>query len=97
MRNNHKRVFSKKVFRVLNYFANLLILVSTVTECVSISAFASLVGIPVSIANFVIGIKICPTTAGIKKYKSIIEKAKKKHDEIVVLAKAKLHTKNIKN
>ena len=42
----------KEVCRVLNYFEHLLILVFTVTGCVSISVFASLVGIPVVIAKF---------------------------------------------
>ena len=37
----------KKVFTVLNYIEHLLILASNVTECVSVSIFASLVGIPV--------------------------------------------------
>ena len=32
------------------------------------------------------------TTVGIKKYKSIIKKMKRKHDEIVLLGKAKLNT-----
>ena len=41
----------KKTCKVLNYTDHLLILNSTVTGCVSISAFASLVGIPVGIAN----------------------------------------------
>ena len=36
----------KKVCTALNYVENLLILASVVTECVSVSAFASLVGIP---------------------------------------------------
>ena len=36
----------KKVCVVLNYIEPLLILVSTVTGCVSISAFASLIDIP---------------------------------------------------
>ena len=40
---------------------------------------------------------ICAITAGIKKYKSIIKKAKKKHDKTLFLAKPKLRTKNIKN
>ena len=31
-------------------------------------------------------------TAGIKKYKSIIKKKKKKHDKIVLLRKTKLNT-----
>ena len=37
-----------------------------------------------------VGIKICATAAGIKKYKSITKKKKKKHDKIVLLAKTKL-------
>ena len=46
MSKNHK-----KVYRVLNYMEHFLILISTVTGCVSISAFASLVGIPIRMAN----------------------------------------------
>ena len=47
----------KKVSRVLNYIEHLLIFVSTVTGCFSISAFASLVGIPVGITSSVIVLK----------------------------------------
>ena len=36
-------------------------------------------------------LKVCAITAGIKKYKSIIKWKKKKHDEIVLLEKAKLN------
>ena len=39
-----------------------------------------------------IGLKIYAITAGIKKYKSIIKKKKKKHDKIVLLAKSKLNS-----
>ena len=60
--------------KYLNYVEHLLILVLTVTGCVSISAFASLVVIPVGVASSVVEIKIYAITAGIKKYKSIIEK-----------------------
>ena len=42
--------------------------------------------------NSAIGLKICSTAAGIKKYKSTIKKKKKKHDKIVLLAKSKLHS-----
>ena len=38
-----------------------------------------------------IGLKICAIDAGIKKYRSIIKKKKKKHDRIVLLAKSKLN------
>ena len=57
----------KKTCKYLNYGENLLILASTVTGCVSISAFASLVAIPAGITSSALGIKICPITAGIKK------------------------------
>ena len=39
----------KKVCRVLNYIGHSLIVISTITGCVSVSAFASLVGIPIGI------------------------------------------------
>ena len=67
----------KKVYRVLNYIEHLHILISTVTGCVSISAFASLVGISIGIRSSAIGLEICIVTAGMKKYKSIIKKKKK--------------------
>ena len=39
-----------------------------------------------------VGIKFCAITAGIKKYESVVNKKKKKHDEMVLLGKAKLNT-----
>ena len=68
-----------------------VILASTITGCISISAFVSLLGIPIGITNSAIGLKICAITVGIKKFKSIIKKKKKKHDKIVLLAKSKLN------
>ena len=55
----------------------MLILASTVTDCVSISAFVFLVGTHVGIASSAATIKTCVITAGIKKYKSIIKKRRK--------------------
>ena len=81
----------KKVCIVLNYIDHLLIVISTITGCVSISAFSSLVGVPIAITSSPIGLKICVKTAGIKKYKSIIKK-KKKDDKIVLLTKSKLNS-----
>ena len=82
----------KKVCTTLNYIEHFLILGSTITGCVSISSFASLVGIPIVITSSEIGLKIYVITAGIKKYKSIIKKKKKKHNKIVLLAKSKLNS-----
>ena len=53
-------------------------LISTVSGCVSISPFASLVGIPIGITSPAVGLNICVITAGIEKYKSIINKKKKR-------------------
>ena len=56
----------KKVYRVFNYTEHLLILISPITGCVSISAFVSLVGIPIGIRDSVIGLKNF-ITEGIKE------------------------------
>ena len=81
----------KKTCKYLNYVELLLILVSTITGCASLSAFASLVCVPVGTTSSALGIKICAITAGIKKYNYIIKKKKKKHDKIVLLRKDKLN------
>ena len=49
----------KKVYRVLNYIEHLLISIVTVSGCVFISAFASLVGIPIGIRSSAIELKFC--------------------------------------
>ena len=83
MRKKHK-----KVCRVSNYIEHVFVGTSTVTRCVFISVFASLVGIAIGIASSEIGLKPCVITAGIKKYKSIIKEKQEKHDKIVLLAKS---------
>ena len=67
-------------------------LASTITGCISIFAFASLLGIPPGITSSAIGLKICAIAAGTKKYKSLIKKKKKKHGKIVLSAKSKLNS-----
>ena len=42
----------KNFCRVLNYIDHLRIVISTITGCVSICAFASLVSIPIGITSF---------------------------------------------
>ena len=74
----------EKVCVTLNYIENFLILASAVTGCISLSAFSSLLGILIGITSSAIGLKICAIAAGIKKYKSIIKKKKKKHEKKVL-------------
>ena len=78
--------------RALNYFERFLTFVSAASCCVSISAFVLLVAVPVGNASSAVGINICVITEEIKKYKLIVKKKKKKHDQIALLAKNKLNT-----
>ena len=82
----------KNVCTTLNYIEDFLILASTITGYVSISPFASLIGILIGITSSTIRSKTRAITAEIKKYKLIIKKKKKKHDKTVLLAKSKLNS-----
>ena len=82
----------KKAYKYLNYVKQLVVLVSTVAVCVSVSVFPSLIPLPVFITSSAVAVKICAINAGIKNYKSIIKKKKKKHDKIVLVEKDKLNT-----
>ena len=83
MSNKHQ-----KFCTTLSYIKCFLILASVVVGCISISAFASLLGIPIGTTSSDIDLKLCAITA--EKCKSIIKK-KKKHDEIVLLGKSKIN------
>ena len=72
---------------ILNYIEHFLSLVFTVTECISISASASLVTILKTMTSSTIGLHICAILARIKWYQSINKRKKKKHHEIALLAK----------
>ena len=49
-----------------------------VTGCISISTFASLLGIPIASMCSPIELKICAITAEIKTYKPMIKKKRRK-------------------
>ena len=94
----------KKVCATLIFIEHFLILGSSITGSISISAVASLVGIPIRITSSAIGLKICVSaiglkicviTAAVKKYKSIIKKKKEKHDKIELLAKSRLNSTEV--
>ena len=82
---------SERTIKYLDYVDHLLILVSTIAGCISISAFALLVCVPIGITSSAVGINVCAITVGIKKYQSIIKKKKKKHEKIVFLGKDMLN------
>ena len=56
----------------------------TIYNYFSISAFVSLLGIPIGITSSAMELKICRIAVEIKKDTSIIPKNKKKHDKIEI-------------
>ena len=68
----------RKVCTSLSYIAHFLILTSRFTGCISIYAFTYLIGILVGITSSAIRLKISAMAAGIKKYKSMILKKKRR-------------------
>ena len=94
--NQNKSISTKhkKGCTTLNYIEHFLILTSTITGCISISPFFSLIVIPIRITSSAIGLKICAIAAVIKKHKSIIKK-KKKHNKIVMFTKSKLNSMEV--
>ena len=83
--------------KYLNYGKHLLILVSAVTGCVSVSAFASLTAVPVGITSSAGGLKICAITAGIKTLDEIVLLGKTKSDTIEALISKALIDSYINN
>ena len=58
----------------LNYFEHVLVFVSVLSGCASISASASLVGVPEGVAISTMRIKICAISQSSRKiYKSMIK------------------------
>ena len=75
----------------MSYIDHSLIVIATITGCVSISAFASLVGIPIGVTSSAMELVV---TTEMKKCKLIIKikkKKKKKHDKIRLLVKSQLN------
>ena len=69
----------------------MLNIASTITGYVSISGFVSLICVLVGVTSSTVKMKIYAFTTGIKKFKSIAKRKKKKHNEIVLLGKYKLN------
>ena len=92
---NHKKLCSKKLNKYVtafHYIDKILILLSATSSGVSIISFASIVGAPVGIASASLTLIFSLTTGIVKKLLNITRNKKKKHDEILMLAKSKLNS-----
>ena len=54
-----------------------------------ISLKKQLLGIPIGITKITRGLKICAIGADINKFRSMIKKKKKKHEQIILITKSK--------
>ena len=75
----------------LKHIEHFLILASTITGCISISAFAPFLVISIAFTGYATALKICAIASGSKQYKSIVKKNKNTHNKRVLLAKFKLN------
>ena len=67
----------KKVCTTSNYIDHFLILVPSITRCISISPFASFIELPIGITGSAIGLKIGVITAGLKSISQYLRKRKR--------------------
>ena len=89
---NERESYSKKLNRfvtIFDYIDKILIVLNATTGGISIISFTSTIGAPVGIASASFTLIFSITTGIIKKLLSTTIKKKKKHDQILVLAKSK--------
>ena len=91
---NQRKSRSKKLSKyvaALDYIGKILIVLNGNSGEVCIISFVSVVGAPVGIAGASFTLTFSLKTAIIKKLLSVTGNTKKKHDEILMLAKSKLN------
>ena len=75
----------KKMRNALNYFERFLVSVSASGGFVSVSAFGSLIGVPVGIGSFAVGVKLLEITA---KNIYLIYQEKQKQKRVILYLKS---------
>ena len=92
---NERKSCSKKLSKyvtIFDYIDKILIVLSATTSGVSIISFTSIVGAPVGIASASLTLFFSLTTRIVKKLLNITRNKKKKHDQILMLAKSKFNS-----
>ena len=92
---NERESFSKKLNKyvtIFDYIDKILIILSATTGGISIISFTSTIGVPVGIVSASFTLIFSITTGIIKKLLSTTIKKKKKHDQILMLAKSKYNS-----
>ena len=92
---NQRKSYSKKLNKYVtafDYIDKVLIVLSATSDGISIISFTSIIGAPVGIASASFTLFFSLTTGIAKKLLNITRKKKKKHDEILLLAKSKINS-----
>ena len=92
---NQRKSYNKKLSKyvtVFDYIDKILIVLSATSSGVSIISFTSIIGVPAGIASASFVLIFSITAEIIKKLLSITIRKKKKHDQILVLAKSKYNS-----
>ena len=95
MRLIKKNIYSKKLSKyvtIFDYIDKILIVLSATSSGVSITSFASTIGVHAGIASASFALIFSITAGIIKKLLSTTIKKKKKHDQILMLAKSKYNS-----
>ena len=90
-RKSHSKKLSKYV-TIFDYMDKILIVLSATSSGVSIISFTSIIGVPAGIASASFTLIFSITAGIIKKLLSTTIKKKKKHDQILMLAKSKYNS-----
>ena len=92
---NERKSYSKKLNKyvtIFDYIDKILIVLSATTGGISIISFTSTIGVPVGIVSASFTLIFSITTGIVKKLLNITGKKKKKHDQILMLAKSKFNS-----
>ena len=92
---NERESYSKKLSKyvtIFDYMDKILIVLSATSSSVSIVSLASTIGVPAGITTVCFTLVFSITAGIIKKLLSTTIKKKKKHDQILMLAKSKYNS-----
>ena len=92
---NERKLYSKKLSRyitIFDYIDKILIILRAATGGISIISFTTTIGAPVGITSASFTLIFSLTTGIIKKLLNIARNKKKKHNNILMLAKSKLNS-----
>ena len=81
-----------KYIASFDFFDKSLIVLSTTSDSISIASFATVIGTPVGIASTSLSLTFSLSTGLVKKLLKATRNKKKKHNNIVILARSKLNS-----